>query len=415
MVGSAPSPNDTAGFGKIAARIKARCDELVGPSGTLPSPLDVDWFPFGRPQSSVRFTGRFSELLMLHGLFNQTALAGRSDACGAVVIDGIGGAGKTLLALEYAQRFAPAWPGGIVWLNHRGFDRDRLPDRAESRSESMSAHTALATSLGIELDAGADIIEVRSRIARWFVERGRVLWIVDDVPPDADLEVWTSPLPSESATLITSRHTKFGNSSYVPLSLDALSPEDAYTLITRNQRPADGEQRQAAIALCSRVSRHALAVDVTRALVRSPFEFTSQLELLEQRTIERLELAGQVVGDLAMRHDVSIAATLAASIDALGDHARGVLDIASVFESLPLPSDTLIHVVAGLAGTDSTAARSVVELGIADLASHSLARLDHCTTMVHRLVIDLKRTEETDVPQETVVDLADSALTEARS
>lgn len=61
-------------------------------------------------------------------------------------IRGLGGNGKTLLAREYAIRFAPAYPGGIFWLNAFGND-DSISTlsslaRESSRQDQIRAFAA---------------------------------------------------------------------------------------------------------------------------------------------------------------------------------------------------------------------------------------------------------------------------------
>ncbi|GHH02886.1 tetratricopeptide repeat protein [Streptomyces lanatus] len=78
----------------------------------------------GTPQSRPEFLGRLSELWQVHSALHAHAaplITGRA-AAHAVQIRGMAGIGKTLLAQEYALRFAAAYPGGIFWVNGSSYD-----------------------------------------------------------------------------------------------------------------------------------------------------------------------------------------------------------------------------------------------------------------------------------------------------
>jgi DNA-binding SARP family transcriptional activator len=75
---------------------------------TLPAPAQL-------PSDSIHFTGRATELAVLDRL-----LEGGPQV---VVISGIGGSGKTALALHWAHRVRERFPDGQLYVNLRGFDR----------------------------------------------------------------------------------------------------------------------------------------------------------------------------------------------------------------------------------------------------------------------------------------------------
>src|SRR6266511_2682087 len=77
---------------------------------TIPRQLPV------APRWHVAREGQLSEL---------TALM--ADARPAVVIEGIGGVGKTTLALHWAHRNAARFPDGHLFANLRGFDPQAAP------------------------------------------------------------------------------------------------------------------------------------------------------------------------------------------------------------------------------------------------------------------------------------------------
>src|SRR5271170_2838639 len=66
--------------------------------------------PFLRNPS---FVGREDDLARLHALLQKGAAVGVRPAA----LTGMGGIGKTQLAVEYAYRYAAAYPGGVYWVN----------------------------------------------------------------------------------------------------------------------------------------------------------------------------------------------------------------------------------------------------------------------------------------------------------
>ena len=76
-------------------------------------PLLNPWFfiPFPR---NPDFVGREHELAQLHA-----ALGGADEPVGITPagLTGMGGIGKTQLAVEYCYRYANAYPGGVFWVN----------------------------------------------------------------------------------------------------------------------------------------------------------------------------------------------------------------------------------------------------------------------------------------------------------
>ncbi len=132
----------------LATTIAHRCRACSGPIGaatTAPTWLSPP------PMTSTRFTGRVPEMWKLHAALTANEFAGQVESRGRVVVDGLGGCGKSLLASEYAHRFAAAWPGGIVWMA-----ADRTP---------AAAYASLALHLGVVARGAAELESLRPAVA----------------------------------------------------------------------------------------------------------------------------------------------------------------------------------------------------------------------------------------------------------
>lgn len=105
-IAACPAVTDDAAWAAlvdgVVSTVRAANDTIFGEIVETP----VDWFP-ERQRPAVRFTGRLRELWKLHELLTAHALTGQQQAVGnAAVVDGLAGSGKTVLVLEYAQRYA---------------------------------------------------------------------------------------------------------------------------------------------------------------------------------------------------------------------------------------------------------------------------------------------------------------------
>ena len=85
------------------------------PPAKHPAEARLPHVPFLRNPS---FVGREDDLAKLHALLQKGGPVGVRPAA----LTGMGGIGKTQLAVEYAYRYAEAYPGGVYWLNAAGDD-----------------------------------------------------------------------------------------------------------------------------------------------------------------------------------------------------------------------------------------------------------------------------------------------------
>jgi tetratricopeptide (TPR) repeat protein len=169
--------------------------------------------PFiGVPPRIASFTGRADELDRLDAILMHDKPAAVIQAVGRVAVQGMGGVGKTSLAIEYAHRYRKLY-AGVCWCP------------AETRTGLLCALAALAVTLGAATADEPDVQKAaKAALRRLDEQRATWLLVYDNVAsPDeiADL------LPSSGArVLITSRFSDWGGiADEVPL--DVLPPEQA--------------------------------------------------------------------------------------------------------------------------------------------------------------------------------------------
>jgi NB-ARC domain len=174
--------------------------------------------PFiGVPPRIASFTGRADELDRLDAILMQDKPAVVTQASvGRVAVQGMGGVGKTSLAIEYAHRFRGLY-AGVCWCP------------AETRTGLLNALAGLAVTLGASTAEEADVEKAaKAALPRLAEQRATWLLVYDNVSaPDqiADL------LPSAGArVLITSRFADWSELAD-EVALDVLPLEQAIALL----------------------------------------------------------------------------------------------------------------------------------------------------------------------------------------
>ncbi len=367
---------DPVAVNQLVARIQAVLDDSVPatPLGELRALTPPRWLP-SMGTGSTRFVGRLRQMWQLHGqlLAGQAAmLTGTGGKPGVALVRGAGGIGKSLMAEEYALRFGAAYPGGVFWVRAYGHPDGGTPITPAERASRRDAQVLdLAMGLGIDT-RGLEAVQVRAAMSRHFAHEAKpFLWVIDDLPSDLGSEAlsdWLAPHPL-GRTLFTSRTRRF---AHVPMiDLPQLDPAEARELLTRG-RTLTAEEVEAADTICAALGHHALAVDVTAALVqRRGLEGT--LKALNRTDQDVLDLAAQFEEALPNGHQRHIAATFLESIRQLDEPARDLLRLAAVLAAGPIPRLLLVRGVTAAKGVEEIAAQDEADLATNHLLSISLA------------------------------------------
>ncbi|WP_310463105.1 toll/interleukin-1 receptor domain-containing protein [Sphaerotilus sp.] len=362
---------------RIAARLADHAGVPVEPLGSLRKLARPAWHG-SAGLGSMRFVGRLREMWALHATLQAEQAAmltgvGGAGRPGVLQVRGSGGMGKSLLAEEYALRFGAAYPGGVFWLRAYGYsDSEREIDPALREAQRDSQVRTIAMELGLN-PHGLETPQVRGLLRQHFQGIGQpFLWIVDDLPPiertDA-LAPWLAP-HELGRTLITTRARLV--ESVKPIDLQQLEPDEALRLLTRGQALSD-EDAAMARAICAELGCHALAIDVTAALIRRR-GYAKVLENLRQPDRDALEFAAtQFREALPNGHERSIAATLLASLRELDEPARDLLRLASVLAAAPIPRDLQWRTIGLADGLGDDDAQDVADPAAAQLVETSLA------------------------------------------
>jgi len=238
------------------------------------------------PRDIAEFTGRDEEVRQL------VAYAGRADTGALVIsaINGMGGVGKTTLAVHLAHKLAGHYPDGQYYIDLLGFSAGAEP------LPPLQALNLLLRISGMPPELIPPELEARSALWRSSVAGRRVLLLLDNA---ADVSQVRPLLPGASGTLvlISSRHKMTSLDGAVPLALDVMLREDAMSLfrqiIGSDRTAAEHGAVSAAIELCGRLP---LAIQVAAARLRDRPSW-SVAYLVEQLSDQRSRAQILSLGD----------------------------------------------------------------------------------------------------------------------
>ncbi|ACK72245.1 NB-ARC domain protein [Gloeothece citriformis PCC 7424] len=236
---------------------------------------------------------------------------------------GIGGIGKTELALQYAINYQNEYPGGLCWLEARAGD-------VGSRLLSFAR-----IHLNLLIPEGLTFEQQVGYCWRNWVE-GKALIIFDDVQEYGAIKPYLPPSTPKFKVLLTSRK-RLGNNVY-SLPLAVLTPEAALellqSLVSDGRISAELEQAQ---SLCQQLGYLPLAIElVGRYLYKSPTRTISQV----RQQLDSLRLAAEALckhpqDDEDMNAKLGVAAAFELSWTILSPEAQRLGCRLSLFAATP--------------------------------------------------------------------------------
>jgi hypothetical protein len=311
------------------------------------------------PARNPGFTGR-EELL---AATRESLVAGGTAVVRA--LHGMGGVGKSQLAIEYAHRFADSYDV-LWWVN------------SEEGRLIGDQFAALGAALGC-VDADARIEVVRSAVQAELHRRGRWLLVFDNADSPADVTSW---LPGGSGhVLITSRERGWTEIA-TPIEINVLTRDESVAMLQgRLAGLASGDASRLADELGDlplAIAQAAGFMDETR------MEAEEYLSLLATRVGELLALG------TPGSYPRSLAAATHLIADRLAEQDQSAVELATLCAFLapaPIPEDLFTGAASELPA--ELAARIADPLAwrqtLGHLTRRSLARLEHRSLVMHRL------------------------------
>ncbi|MGI5338530.1 BTAD domain-containing putative transcriptional regulator [Streptomyces sp. CA-181903] len=280
-LGVEPGP----GLTELRRRVLAAGPEPAGPGPRGPSEVVPHVRPAQLPAVTAHFTGR--EPVAAEIRKHLTA----ADGTGLCAVSGVGGVGKTALALYAARGVRECFPDGQLHTDLRGAGND-----------PADPHTVLGAflrALGMPDAAIPGGMDERAALYRSLLARRRVLVLLDNARDAAQVRPLL-PGAEKSAVLVTSRARLVDLEDAHLVDLDVMGHGEAFGLFTR----IVGEARTAAerteawdvVAACGRLPL-ALRIAAARLASRPTWDIGFLAGRLgdEHRRLDELH-----VGDMAV-------------------------------------------------------------------------------------------------------------------
>jgi len=283
----------------------------------------LDWQPaprpFQLPPDVAEFTGRADELAALANRLCRGAAASAAAASVVVAVDGTPGVGKSALVVHLAHRLAPRYPDGVLYVNLRGAEPQRV-DPADALGQFLRALGAPEAPAGLDAAAAAFRSAVGAR---------RVLVVLDNAADAAQVRPLLPASPG-CATLITSRRQLADLDGATPVPLDLLPTHEAVDLLARlagrERADADPGSARAVVRYCGLLP---LAVRIAAARLRARPAW-SMASFAGRLADEHRRLGELAVGDLDVRSSFLLSYRGLDAADARLFRLLGLLDGADV-------------------------------------------------------------------------------------
>ncbi|HEU5161307.1 MAG TPA: FxSxx-COOH system tetratricopeptide repeat protein [Streptosporangiaceae bacterium] len=326
------------------------------------------------PPRNKNFTGR-EELLA-------TLRAGIASQVTAVVpqpktLHGLGGVGKTQMAVEYIYRYRHEYD--VVWW----IPSDQ-PFLVKTALAELASHLGLPAASGIE-DAAKEALDALRRgepYAKW-------LLVFDNADQPEDL---LDLIPRDGHVLITSRNHRWG-SLVDAIPVDVFHREESVEFLAKRVRNAISERDAARLA--EELGDLPLALEQAGALLfERGMTAAEYLEQLKKRTSQLLSQGRPAEYPLPMTAAWSISV---ANLTETLPEAVELLRVCAFFGSEPIPRGAISRAPEGLRPELAGLINDTIRLGraVGELGRYALARLDipGRTIQIHRLVQKLVQDE----------------------
>ena len=339
------------------------------------------------------FTGRNELLATLRSALNAQGIAAVTQP---QAISGLGGIGKTQLALAYATREQHGYEA-VLWV------------RADSEDSLRSSFAELAAQLGLLGDDPKESLEdTAARLTHWLTKSERTLLIFDGADSPEILRKFL-PCRGRGHVLLTSRAQDFQALGIVrAIEVLDLSPAESLQFLLRRTGRDDLQgsdlagarlaERAAALALAEELGRLPLALEQAAAyIVAKAVSFAEYLTSYRSRRLRLLSRSEPMMGD----YPQTVATTWLLNFDEIKHSAAAValLRFAAFLAPDAIPIELLrdgaaefdpkLEQVVKRAKSDPVAWGDLM----APLLRYSLVRRDRDahTISIHRMVQEVVR------------------------
>ncbi|GII52307.1 regulatory protein AfsR [Planotetraspora thailandica] len=330
--------------------------------------------PAQLPAAVTDFTGRKALVSRL------LTLLADGDGVPVAAMSGIGGVGKTTLAVHVAHLAEDLFPDGQLYADLRGYGNEPTPPE--------TALAAFLRALGIPVDVIPDGLAERSALFRSLLADRRMLVLLDNAR-DADQVEHLLPGSAGCAAIITSRGKLADLPAARLIDLDVMEPDESLSLLSAVAGPERvAAERAAAMDVVAACGFLPLAVRIVAARLAARPSWTVA-SLVPRLADERRRLDEMKIGNLA------VSATFALGYGQLDERQ------ARAFRLLALPSgsDISAHAAAAVLDLSPLEAEdlleSLVDASLLEAPAPGRYRFHDLLKLFAR-----RKAEETDDPRE---------------
>jgi len=309
--------------------------------------------------------------------------AGKEAAVVGRALHGLGGVGKTRLAIEYALRHEAKY-SALLFL--------RADDRA-----TLDANLAALSGVDIldlpEKEAPQDAVKIEAAL-RWLDAHPTWLMILDNVDDEKAVAAVGSRMARLKGghVIVTARASNFP-ASLRKLELDVLDEDAATEFLlerTRDDRARGGDDQERAREIARELGGLALGLEQAGAYIATErIGFARYLNLWRDCRQKVLDWFDPTL--MSYNHDVGLAATWATSANRLSPQSRRLLDRLAMLAPDPIP-DSLIDVAVPGEAADYDALEARAGLYAYSLIARATGEDGSAKGFViHRLVQDFAR------------------------
>ena len=231
--------------------------------------------------ASANFVGREDELVKVH-----EKLYEQNNRVAISAVSGMGGIGKTELAIQYANQYENDYSGGICWLNARG--GNVAGEIIQFIQQKMELEVP-------QKDRRENVLTLEQQVAwcwlNWRPPEGSVLVILDDVAEYKDVKKLLPRTDSKRFKLLITTRLRRLDPKFVDIPLDVLSEDESLSLLKGILGEEDTrieDELQTAKDLCQWLGYLPLGLElVGRYLLEDPD--LSIADMLEELKEERLD------------------------------------------------------------------------------------------------------------------------------
>lgn len=243
---------------------------------------------------------------------------------------GMGGIGKTTLAIAFAHKHHTAFPDGVLWTSLGPKPTSRLLLDTWGRS------------LGMDLLPERDETACQNRLREFLYDK-QALIIIDDVWDTIQGGYFLVGGP-HCRTLVTTRELPIANNLATRervLRVDVLKPEDALGLLYKLAPETIQVDKKISIKLCERLEFLPLAITLAGRMFANEADVPQRMQRLVSELVERRDSRLQLVQaegrpGLDEENPVSLQAILGMSVDRLNKSDQERFAMLSIFGGEPL-------------------------------------------------------------------------------